>query len=334
MFTAGSVGVAAGCMGTWMEMSHAVICVPVVTLPPMQLSHHIAIGSTVFGVAARQIIAASLYALDPANNCTVDELENIIDFKTASLLSASGTVTALGASAFSARLSGRHLRKMSGLFMVGLSLFMYWRDNKIRLMQEAREKELAQVADPEPEAPAAAEESPKSLIRNPLASLSLPDQALGEGNFRLIFLGSMAGVILGLFGIGPAWMLAPILTHTAPKDQQVPGIVPQSNTARNTIGPLPSHFALEEIGLSASDQRTRLTSCFAMVPPSIAAGWRHYRLGHIQNGGSVAIPLAVGAVLGSAIAGSQLGDVPASEELRYMVSLGLFANGCWSFFKA
>eukprot|EP00439_Symbiodinium_sp_Y106_P014920 s2097_g2.t1 len=37
--TAGCVGVAAGTLGTWFEMSHGVFCIPVLTLPPMALSH-------------------------------------------------------------------------------------------------------------------------------------------------------------------------------------------------------------------------------------------------------------------------------------------------------
>ncbi|OLP88285.1 hypothetical protein AK812_SmicGene30400 [Symbiodinium microadriaticum] len=39
--TAGCVGVAAGTLGTWFEMSHGVFCIPVLTLPPMALSHQV-----------------------------------------------------------------------------------------------------------------------------------------------------------------------------------------------------------------------------------------------------------------------------------------------------
>ena len=39
LLTAGAVGVAAGTMGTWFELSHGVFCIPVLTLPPLQLSH-------------------------------------------------------------------------------------------------------------------------------------------------------------------------------------------------------------------------------------------------------------------------------------------------------
>eukprot|EP00435_Cladocopium_sp_Y103_P034204 s1900_g8.t2 len=39
LLTAGAVGVAAGTLGTWFEMSHGVFCIPVLTLPPLQLSH-------------------------------------------------------------------------------------------------------------------------------------------------------------------------------------------------------------------------------------------------------------------------------------------------------
>eukprot|EP00913_Durusdinium_trenchii_P024563 g23059.t2 len=37
--TAGAVGVAAGTLGTWFETSHGIFCIPVLTLPPLTLSH-------------------------------------------------------------------------------------------------------------------------------------------------------------------------------------------------------------------------------------------------------------------------------------------------------
>merc|ERR1740121_3114947 len=188
--TAGAVGAAAGCLGTWFEMSHAVVCVPVVTLPPLGLSHHLAIGNTVFGVAARQIIAATLYFAEPSTNVTVDDLAEIIDLKAAAVLSASGTVAALGASAFSARLAPRALRKTNGIFLVALALFLQWRDLKIRTAQEEREKQEGLEAE-QPAAEMAAQPA-----EQPLADWKPPAFSAGGGDMRLLLLGSASGLIL------------------------------------------------------------------------------------------------------------------------------------------
>lgn len=322
--TAGCVGAAAGCLGTWYEMSHAVVCVPVVTLPPLALNHHLAVGSTVFGVAARQVLAATLHALEPGGSVTLDDLAEIIDLNTAAVLSASGTVTALGAAAFSARMAQRSLRKANGLFMVALALFLQWRDTKIRAAQEEDEAAAQEhlAAQPAVSEQLAAHLADRALIAQKLAESS--------GSMRLIILGSASGAVLGFFGIGPAWLLAPLLTHTAPAGQQTLGA---RQASRSSIGPAAVDHKDEDSGLSASDHRTRSTACFAMVPPSIAAAWRHYQFGHVKNVSSVALPLAAGAVLGSAVAGSQLADVPCEEEFRYAVSILLFAHGCWSFWR-
>lgn len=52
LLTAGAVGVAAGTMGTWFELSHGVFCIPVLTLPPLQLSHQVA-GSSLSVLGSR-----------------------------------------------------------------------------------------------------------------------------------------------------------------------------------------------------------------------------------------------------------------------------------------
>lgn len=337
--TAGCVGAAAGCLGTWFEMSHAVVCVPVVTLPPLGLSHHVAVGSTVFGVAVRQALASTLYALEPGTSLTLDDLSEIVDLNAVAVLGSSSTVAALGSAAFSVRLAQRTLRKANGAFVVALALFVHWRNRKINAAMEEREEAAAAAAE-------AAREMvgdqivPMVPVAEPLAQLDpeVPKTAwpLPENrSARLLMLGCASGTCLGLFGIGPAWMLAPILTHTAPAGQQVVAgpergqVLPPSN-----IGPEPQGADLEyDPGLSASDQRIRSTACFAMVPASIAVAFRHWQLGHIPHAGTVAIPLAAGACFGSYCGGTLLVDVPCEPSFRAALAYLLFAHGCWTFFK-
>lgn len=335
--TCGAVGAAAGCMGTWFEMSHAVVCVPVVTLPPLSLSHHVAVGSTIFGVAARQLLAATLYALEPGNSITLESLEEIIDIEAATVLAASGTCTAFGAANFTARLSSRHLRKANGAFMVGVAVFLYWRELKIRAATEARETtaeanaEANEAARAEEEGTTGERTAAPVVAHPPVdASRWLPENR----SLRLLLLGSAAGTVLGGFGIGAAWMIAPILTHTAsPAEQEKFSSSVVRQVTRTMMGPEQEHADEYDPGLSASDQKLRSTACFAMVPPSLAAAWRHMQLGNVPNLTGVALPLAAGAVLGSYIAGIELVEVPCEEEVRAGLSLLLFFHGSWTFFK-
>merc|ERR1719458_55509 len=91
--TATGVGLAAGCLGTWFDMSHGVICIPVMNLPPLALSHQVSVGSTVFGVAARQILSATLYALDPTGDGEGQStsISDLVDVNAAMVLASSGT---------------------------------------------------------------------------------------------------------------------------------------------------------------------------------------------------------------------------------------------------
>lgn len=89
----------------------------------------------------------------------------------------------------------------------------------------------------------------------------------------------------------------------------------------------------ENINASPADELSRRTAGAAMVPPSIAAAWMHYRIGNAPTPTILALPLAAGAIAGSVFGGSQLGDVTASEELRIVVSMLFFLHGCWSILK-
>lgn len=348
-------------MGTWLEMSHAVICIPVLSLPPMVLSQHAAVGSAVFGVAARQSLAAILYGLDPDTSISdLDGLAEIVDLNVAAVLASSGTVTALGAAAFAARLGQRPLRKANGIFMMAMALFMQWRDARVRDAQEAEEEKLSQEetggqatsAEPLPTAPPRVASAAAEAAEEPLPTAAGSPSTGGEAaavvprsDFpRLLTLGSLSGVVLGFFGVGPAWLLAPILSYTEP-DAVASAAGPANQPAASRraavveagagdMGPaLPPSSLADSVGISGSDNKTRTTACLAMVPPSIAAAWRHYQMGHVTNASGVALPLAAGAILGSAVGGAQLADVPCEEDMRYGVSILFFAHGVWSFLR-
>mmetsp|Transcript_57776 Transcript_57776/g.126612 ORF Transcript_57776/g.126612 Transcript_57776/m.126612 type:complete len:261 (+) Transcript_57776:101-883(+) len=135
------VGVAAGVMGTWFEMSHGVVCIPVLTLPPLYLSHQVAAGSTVFGVAARQVISATLYSLDPNTDVSdIESLHAMMDVNAAGVLAASGTAAALSTAVITSKLSLNAVLRCNGGFLVALALFLQWREKRIEAAQIEEEK--------------------------------------------------------------------------------------------------------------------------------------------------------------------------------------------------
>mmetsp|Transcript_92487 Transcript_92487/g.193365 ORF Transcript_92487/g.193365 Transcript_92487/m.193365 type:complete len:391 (-) Transcript_92487:40-1212(-) len=365
------VGVAAGVMGTWFEMSHGVVCIPVLTLPPLYLSHQVAAGSTVFGVAARQVISATLYSLDPNTDVSdIESLHAMMDVNAAGVLAASGTAAALSTAVITSKLSLNAVLRCNGGFLVALALFLQWREKRIEAAQIEEEKtqmalqELdattaggassssssssspgtsaapaaasasaaaaaadaaaaAAAAAAAPAAAPAAVSTPSTADPAALASAlssNLPSTSSQVSNSdlpRLIGLGAMSGAILGVFGVGPAWMLAPLLVRTAQPGQL-------GSEGKKGSGDLP-----DILGAFGSDERTRMTACMAMVPPSLAAAWRHWQLGNVQNMSIVAFPLGAGAILGSALGGQLLADVPCDSELRTVLSWLLAVNGLW-----
>lgn len=335
--TALGIGLCAGCMGTWMEISHGVVCIPVLTLPPLQLTHQVAVGSTVFGVAARQVMSAGLFASEPeALKGGILGALDLIDMNAAAALALSSSVTAMSASVLAARLSGRAMRRANGLFLIIVSLVMQYRESLVKL-PDKDDQDLLRAQSSE----AAAEETNSSEVLGPSAfrfqeaapSLQ-PPTPIHELN-RYIFLGAVSGVILGLFGIGPAWMLGPMILWTDPhRGEENSAQSPASSALLSAPGPLTRESAQlaasGDLGTSGCDERTTRTCLVAMVPPSIAAALRHWQMGHMANHGQIAGPLAAGAIIGSALAGSQLADVPCDPLLRIFVSGCLFANGMWN----
>lgn len=310
---AAGVGVAAGTMGTWFEMSHGVICIPVMTLPPLQLSQQVAAGTTVFGVAAREALAAALYSLDPSVDLSTREsMEDIVDVNALLCLSAAGTATAFGATAIASRMPVRYMKKMNGLFCCGLASFLHWRETQVVDSRAVIDTE----DNPELlERRAESYKNPSSSSSSSTSEPTLLEQAasvnLREEWARLTLLGAASGGVLGFFGIGTAWVLAPMMRHTAPSgwtssEQQEPFCV---------------------------DARTRRTACLSMLLPSIVSAYRHLHLGHVPHVGAVALPLAIGAIGGSIIGGVCMEDVPADTELKSALAALMFAYGIWTLMK-
>jgi len=338
--TAGGIGVAAGCMGTWFEMSHGVVCIPVLTLPPLALPQQVAVGSTVVGVAARQILSAGLFAFTSDEDLTNREvLEQMIDVPAATGLATAGCLAALSGAGLSKLMNQRVLRRFNGACLVGVAMFIQWREGQVRALAEKASIALNNNAPgPQPEV---TESSPSALPETPHLGLAAHQQvfATGEAAFgnlmttvadsrydwpRYVVLGAFSGFTLGFFGIGPAWILAPIMSKMGSEKQQYEAGI--ASVGRE---------GTEDVIVSAfgSDERTRRTCCIAMVPPCICAAWRHMSIGHVPHAGTVAIPLGLGAILGSAIGGQQLENVPCDEEFRLGMSMLLFAHGAWSIFR-
>lgn len=312
VLVAAGIGACAGSMGTYFEMSHGVVCIPVLTLPPLALTNQVAVGSTVFGVAARELLSVGLYCLDPevelGSDVWKDQIHELIDVRACLGLASAGTLSAIAGASLAARGTNRFVRRTNGVFCLGLALFIQWRESQRSAAREELEAEASVStveARPDPISPA----------------LSPPErayqQAYGQDSSvremcRFAVLGAASGFILGYFGIGAAWFLAPVLRHTS-----------ESGTER-------SKEAAFEFG---ADDRTRHTAALSMAVPSVAAAVRHYQLGHVASVGGVALPLAVGAIAGSAIGGKLLEDVPREGEEKLALAIMLFAFGTWSFFK-
>lgn len=346
--TATGVGAAAGCMGTWFEMSHGVVCIPVLTVPPLMLSQQMAVGSTLFGVALRQTLSAGLYALDPRSSAADGlSLYDLVDVPAAAAMAVSGTVTALSSAVLSTKITQRSLHKCNGLFLMVVSLFLHWRSS-LASEPDVDEQDLAQAAQVMRMSSGAAEAAQPGaqpgtfgpLRPGDLTAMSeaervsaTPQTSLEELS-RFIVLGAVSGVVLGLFGVGPAWMLAPLVDRTAP------GASFFNVDTRQEVGPDAEGEAQGsimaprlQIGSAGCDDRTRRTCCLAMLPPCLAAAWRHFSLGHVQDPQIIAYPLAAGAVAGSLFAGQVLADVPCQSEFKTSLSVVLFSYGAWSFFK-
>lgn len=331
--TAMGTGVAAGVLGTWFEMSHGIVCIPVLSLPPLALSQHAAIGSTVFGVAVRQAISTTFLALDPSVDLgDHDALEELVDMNAVVALATSATGAAVWAATMARRVSPVTIRKANGLFLIGVSVFLHWRQRGLENMAEAESPAASSEASVEATPPS----SPDAVLIKRRASAPISSAFDWP---QLLGLGVASGVVLGFFGIGPTWMLIPLLEHL-PSSAKPHGGLPATSSGSSSRDAAPSGAASgsgdgEQPGEAASAQaeiteKLRRTCAFAMVPPSIAAALRHFSLGHAPNAHVVALPLAAGAVLGSAAGGTVLEDVECDADLHLGLSGLLFAFGAWS----
>eukprot|EP00928_Gymnodinium_smaydae_P030390 TRINITY_DN22625_c0_g1_i1.p1 TRINITY_DN22625_c0_g1~~TRINITY_DN22625_c0_g1_i1.p1 ORF type:complete len:380 (-),score=72.82 TRINITY_DN22625_c0_g1_i1:44-1012(-) len=321
-------------------MSHGVVCIPVLGLPPLSLAPQIAIGSTVFGVAARQGLSAALLSLDPNIDAgSADFLDELVDVPAASALAIAGTGAALSGAALVRMVSQKRLRRANGAFMMGVAAFLQWREAQAKAAKEAKQRpafatgssaattdaSVASAGSSEAAASAGRAAGDAGSARQLVSMESGSPRSSFEWP-RYLVLGAASGFVLGFFGVGPAWMLAPLVARTAPS---------REGTARGQQKGAAEEDEDDEVlgSVFGSDDRIRRTCGLAMVPPCLAAAWRHWRLGHVPNASTIALPLAGGAVLGSAVGGSCLEDVPVENDVRFGLTLLIFAYGAWSLFK-
>uniref|UniRef100_A0A7S1F5Q0 Membrane transporter protein n=1 Tax=Noctiluca scintillans TaxID=2966 RepID=A0A7S1F5Q0_NOCSC len=309
---AAGVGVCGGCVGTWFEMSHGVLCIPVLTMPPLGLSHAVASGSTVVGVALRQTMSAGLMSLDPRMNW--EKLHEVVDMNAAGCLALSGTMAAVSAATVVSRIPTKRLRKINGGFCIVLGLFIQWRETRVAKSDE--EKEAADV-----------------LAKLDAEATDLPPTTSLSHLGRFLVLGAGSGAILGFFGIGAAWLLAPVITYTTRGGEHAPTLSVAGGPIRYSQGLSAGLSGTGMYGTSGADERSRRTAALGMVLPCIAAALRHVVVGNVPETMGIAVPLALGAVLGSALAGTFLENVPCEEEHRNLFTALLVAYGAWSIFK-
>eukprot|EP00933_Yihiella_yeosuensis_P063718 TRINITY_DN66953_c0_g1_i1.p1 TRINITY_DN66953_c0_g1~~TRINITY_DN66953_c0_g1_i1.p1 ORF type:complete len:437 (+),score=98.77 TRINITY_DN66953_c0_g1_i1:76-1386(+) len=420
---AAGIGVAAGTLGTWFEMSHGVFCIPVLSLPPLALTQQVSTGSTVFGVAARQILSVALYSTDPsAEGKDLDAIHELIDVNAAAALAISGSLASMAGAAMTIKMPQKGLRRLNGLFLVGAAVFCQWREQfvaqygapqdedereaNVRMtlsgmvpetqqlptsnvqhemkQAEMEVEEIDYVApapettfqggrfSPGPSFQSAASDTGNSEVPRLMQATTTPLNEL----HRFVVLGSLSGVVLGAFGIGPAWMLAPLVTRTSPAwEEYADEHAAQAGTSQTKINNTGTKFTSTEsvgdylsrlpgyqneavetdevaaaapkegafagaarlgfelIGPSGSDDRSRRTCTIAMVPPCLAAAWRHFSLGHVPEANNIAFPLAAGAIVGSAICGAALDDIPVTTETRFGLTMLLFLHGSWLFLR-
>lgn len=318
--TAGAVGVAAGTLGTWFETSHGIFCIPVLTLPPLTLSHQVACGSTVFGVAVRQLMSVTLYAADPSEPLAGDQLHELVDVNAMLALAASGTASALAGAALSAKHSQLRILRLNGLFMCCIAAFMQWRDKLVREHGPRRDQDQEELVD----TPSALVVTAEGHVSNQ-EPLPMEGPTLGPGNLprtaqevarldlvysstpleklpRFIVLGALSGALLGYFGVGPAWVIAPLVTRSSPEWKQIMELADRTAQSPPVLGPDqdsaesgPLSLVSDLIGTRGCDERSRRTCALATVVPCIAAAWRHWQLGHVVDPQNVAFPLAAGA---------------------------------------
>jgi len=186
---AAGLGVGAGAVSTWFHISHGVVCIPTMVLPPLNLLPQVAAGSTCVGVAARQSLGMyfqSLYA-------GVDgrpPIEDIIDVHVAFFSGISSAIAAWKAAGWTSIASRKTLLRCNGLGLIAVSMILPFR-NKLR------DAEMEVMKRPPIEFPE-----------------HFDPTRVGMRNVaELIALGFLSGSVLGVTGVGTAWALTPALMY-------------------------------------------------------------------------------------------------------------------------
>eukprot|EP00747_Dinoflagellata_sp_TGD_P217509 gnl/TRDRNA2_/TRDRNA2_89900_c1_seq1.p1 gnl/TRDRNA2_/TRDRNA2_89900_c1~~gnl/TRDRNA2_/TRDRNA2_89900_c1_seq1.p1 ORF type:complete len:271 (-),score=39.02 gnl/TRDRNA2_/TRDRNA2_89900_c1_seq1:145-915(-) len=253
-------------------------------------------------------------------------------------MGAIGTVTALAGAAATLRVPAHVIRRCNGAFLITVALFMQWRQRQVSKPEE--EEDYAEVSpageSAQPQALAAALPQPQLAAEHFRQGYTRPGSA-SEDLPRLILLGAAGGACLGFFGVGVGWMLAPALTYMDPRRRAAEAA--GTDAASPSVGEAGFGAPLARIGTSGAEDRDRRTATLAMVPPSIAAAFRHFMIGHCPTPFYIAFPLALGAIAGSAVGGpaiQQMEPIMEFDEKEQMLSVFtalLFAQGAWLVFR-
>ncbi|CAJ1398168.1 unnamed protein product [Effrenium voratum] len=298
---------------------------------------------------------------------SVDKMHELVDVNAMLALALSGTASSLAGAALAARHNYRRLYRLNGLFMVACAGFITWRDklasdlgprrdtdreelqegvSSVVVDDAGRVKHVAPAMVGPQWGPGNLPRTQEDVARLELLYTSTPFEKLP----RFILMGFLAGGLLGYFGVGPTWVIAPLVTRTSPEWEQIAslarGKANDYDSLLRQFMPLPKQepvdegpsegpltFASDLITSMGCDDRTRRTCSMAMILPCLAAAWRHWLLGHVVDPNQVAFPLAAGAICGSFGAGQMLGDMPPDADTRMGLSVLLFSYGIWSIFS-
>lgn len=223
---AAGLGVGAGAVSTWFHISHGVVCIPTMVLPPLNLLPQVAAGSTCIGVTARQTLGLYFQSLSAGIDGR-PPIEDLIDAHVTFFCGVSSAITAWKAAGWTSVASRKTLLRTSGLGLVAVSIILPLR-NKLRDGEMERLKR-APIEFPE--------------YFNP----SLVDiRQVAE----LISLGSISGLALGATGVGVAWALAPALMYFGYKTSfEEAQATAMSSTMPATIAAAIRHYRLGHLSM-------------------------------------------------------------------------------------
>jgi len=259
-----AIGTTMGCFGSIVGVGGGILGVPLL-MDWAKLSQRQAIATSILTLASANIITATLYYQGGA----VDIVGALVLAITASI---GARIGALG----SQKISDRTIRKFFALYLlIGAPLLLirlYFGEEMENFMKNLlNSKEIDNIAIEE-----------KNNSPNWQSRWSLP---------FLSILGSVTGLLAGVFGIGGGLLMTPILSISS-----------------STI---PQHIAIG-------------TSLMAMIPPSTIAAYTHHKLGNVKLG---FVPyLLFGSVLGSML-GVRVSFGLTDEQLKWVFSIVLFSIG-------